>query len=331
MKNLYLVDLTLDKSKQSNYLSNLLIKHIGETLNENKKTILYLNKRWAYNLLICEDCSNIEKCPRCDIALSVHQKPDRLLCHHCWFVKNMIITCEKCWNTRLKSIWVWTQQIEDNIKKIFPNINIFRLDSDNIANKTQKSETLQNIKNAQIIIWTKMITTWFDFHDIKTIWVILLEQELQIPKYDTEEKIYSNIKQLLWRAWRLWNDSNVIIQTFIPENEMVKNIINLNYKDFFKKTLEERKLFGYPPFLEYCTLRYKNINEKKTLEFINDFKIKLDKLNNWKYEIIKLDTLNKRDNQFFWKIVIKWQNIRELLQLIKADILKNKDLVVIFE
>lgn len=89
-------------------------------------------------------------------------------------------------------------------------------------------------------------------------------------------------------------------------------------------------MFGYPPFLEYCTLRYKNINEKKTLEFINDFKIKLDKLNNWKYEIIKLDTLNKRDNQFFWRIVIKWQNIRELLQLIKTDILKNKDLVVIF-
>ena len=177
-------------------------------------------------------------------------------------------------------------------------------------------------KNDYNLIW---------FSHIKTIWVILLEQELQIPKYDTEEKIYSNIKQLLWRAWRLWNDSNVIIQTFIPENEMVKNIINLNYKDFFKKTLEERKLFGYPPFLEYCTLRYKNINEKKTLEFINDFKIKLDKLNNWKYEIIKLDTLNKRDNQFFWKIVIKWQNIRELLQLIKADILKNKDLVVIFE
>lgn len=74
----------------------------------------------------------------------------------------------------MKSIWVWTQQIEDNIKKIFPNINIFRLDNDNIANKTQKSETLQNIKNAQIIIWTKMITTWFDFHDIKTIWVIFI-------------------------------------------------------------------------------------------------------------------------------------------------------------
>lgn len=330
MKNIFLVDLTKDKSKINDYISNTLIENIKNTLNEWKKTILYLNKRWAYNLLICQNCWNIEKCPRCDLALSVHSSPLKLQCHHCNFFKEISLSCEKCSGVELKSVWVWTQQIETSIKKIFPDKKIFRFDSDSVWNKTQKSQTLENIKNSDIIIWTKMITTGFDFDDVKTIWVILIEQELQIPKYDTEEKIYSNIKQLIWRAWRKWKESNVIIQSFAVDNEIIKDIIFQNYKTFFQKTLNERKLFNYPPFCEYCTIRYKNKSLEESKKFIENFYNSLDKSDK-NLEIIKLNNYTKRDNQYFWKIIIKWQNIRQYLQNYKKEILSNKDLVVIFE
>lgn len=330
MKNIFLVDLNKDKIKSNDYLSSTLIENIKNTLNEWKKTILYLNKRWAYNLLICKNCWNIEKCPRCDLALSVHSSPVKLQCHHCNFTKEISLSCNKCFGTDLKSIWVWTQQIENEIKKIFPNKKIFRLDSDSVSNKTQKSQTLENINNSDIIIWTKMITTWFDFDDVKTIWVILIEQELQIPKYDTEEKIYSNIKQLIWRAWRKWKESNIIIQSYAVDNEIIKNIIFQNYKTFLTKTLQERKIFNYPPFCEYCTIRYKNISSNETKIFIDNFYELLDK-NYPNIEITKINSLYKRDNQFFWKIIIKWINIREYLQKYKKEIFKNKDLVIIFD
>jgi len=331
MKNFFVVDLNVDKSKINKYISNTLLSEIEKNLKIWKKTILYLNKRWAYDLYICQDCSNIKKCPRCDIALSVHKNPSKLVCHHCFFSEDIKVICEKCGSTNMKKVWVWTQQIEETLKKLFSRISIFRIDSDNVANISQKKDALENIKNSDIIIGTKMITTWFDFRNIWVIGIILLEQELQIPKYDTEEKIYQNIKQLIWRWWRVWEETQIIIQTMTPKNEMVKNIVELNYKDFFKKTLNERKLFFYPPFVELAILRYKDKNKVSSIEYINNLKNTLDSFNTWKYEIIKIDIPIKRDNQFFTKIIIKWKNIRNFLQNIKQEILKNKDLVVIFE
>lgn len=331
MKNYFIVDLWVDKNKNFPYLSNILLSKIEQNLKNGKKSILYINKRWAYDLQICQDCNDIKKCPRCDISLNVHKNPAKLVCHHCSYFEEILPDCQKCWSVEIKNIWVGTEQIEENLKRFFKDVSIFRMDSDNVANLTEKKQALENIKNAKIIIWTKMITTWFDFKDIWVIGIILLEQELQIPKYDTEEKIYQNIKQLIWRWWRVWEETDIIIQTMIPKNEMIKNIVELNYKDFFKKILEERKIFNYPPFVELVTLRYKNKNKLISIDYINNLKNTLDRFNTGNFEIIKIDTPTKRDNQFFTKIIIKWFDIRNFLQNIKWEILKNKDLVVIFE
>ncbi len=331
MKNYFIVDLWVDKNKNFPYLSNTLLTKIEENLEIGKKTILYINKRWAYDLQICQDCNDIKKCPRCDISLSVHKNPAKLVCHHCSYSEDSSPACQKCGSVEIKNIWVGTEQIEENLKKYFQNISIFRMDSDNVANLTEKKQALENIKNAEIIIWTKMITTGFDLKNIGVIGIILLEQELQIPRYDTEEKIYQNIKQLIWRWWRIWEETDIIIQTMIPKNEMIQNIVELNYKDFFKKVLEERKIFHYPPFVELATLRYKDRNKIASIQYINTLKNTLDSFNTWDFEIIKIDTPLKRDNQFFTKIIIKWIGIRNFLQNIKWEILKNKDLVVIFE
>lgn len=331
MKNIYTVDLSVDKSKYNQYLSNTLLSHIETSLRENKKTILYLNKRWAYDLLICSDCNHLKKCPKCDIALSVHKHPEILMCHYCSYTENISLSCEKCGNTNLKKIWVGTQQIEESLYKIFPHIKIFRLDSDNVKNNTLKKEALENIHGANIIIGTKMITTGFDFRNIWVIGVVLIEQELQIPKYDTEERIYQNIKQLIGRWGRVGQETDIIIQTLIPNNELIKNITEINYRDFFLKTLAERKAFSYPPFVELATLRYKHVQKEKVQEYISELKLKLDSFNDTSLTITKVDTLSKRDNQYFWRIIIKGNNIRDFLQNIKKEILSNKDLVVVFE
>lgn len=331
MKNFYLVDLWVDKSKQNPYLSQTLLSKIEQNLLDGKKIILYLNKRWAYDLLLCQDCHHIKKCPKCDISLSVHKNPPKLVCHHCMHSEEVFLECEKCHGAHLKNIWVGTQQIEETLQTLFPKIDIFRMDSDSVKNISWKKQALENITRAQIVIGTKMITTGFDLRNIGLIGVILLEQELQIPKYDTEERIYATVKQLIGRWWRMWEESDIIIQTMAAKNEIIQNIISLNYKDFLKKTLEERKLFWYPPFQEIATLRYKDTNKLRAIEFVQNLKPRLDSFNTGKFEIIKIDTPIKRDNQFFTKIIIKGPNIRSFLQNIKWEILQNKDMAVIFE
>jgi len=264
--------------------------------------------------------------------MSVHKYPAKLICHVCSDSKDIPRKCEKCAKESLQKVWIWTQQIEDYLKKEFPKYNIFRFDTDSVKNKTEKSKALENLEKANIIIWTKMITTGFDFKNIWLIWVILLEQELLIPKYNTEEKIYSNIKQLLWRWSRNWEITDIIIQTFIPENEVVKSITDSNYKDFFIKTLEERKLFNYPPYSQMLTLEYRHKNKEKAKAFMENLKNKLDLENtNKNIEIQFVPNPSKRHNQFYYKIIIKWDNLREFITVIKPEIMRNSALVVIFE
>ena len=332
-----LVNLAQDKSKINNYLSNTLLKQIEENIKQNKKTILYLNKRWEYASLICEKCNYIYKCEHCDISLSVNKYPENLSCNLCWKTQAIPYKCKKCGSNNLIKVWVWTQQIEQAINSYFNNkIAIFRFDSDNVKNKSQKLEAMEKLEQAQIIIWTKMITTGFDFKNIWLIWVILIEQELQIPKYNTEEKVYSNIKQLLWRWERVWEKTEFIIQTFIPENEIIQNIINKNYKDFFMQTLEERKIFKYPPFVELLTLEYRNKSEEKAKNFILNLKNKLDlELKNYEKneeisEILLNPNYQKKYNQYYYRIIIKWTNLRNFIECVKGEIFRNKELVVIF-
>jgi len=328
MNNLILVDLNMDKSKY-NYLSETLIKNIELSISNNKKTLVYINKRWAYDFVLCEDCKYIYKCPKCDISLSVHKNPLKLVCHHCFYTSNYPLFCNKCSWTHLKNIWIWTQEIEETFKKIFPEKNIFRMDSDSISNITQKKESIQNMSKADIIIWTKMITTWFDFKDIETIWIILLEQELNQPLYDIEEKVFSNIKQLFGRWARSWQETNIIIQSLIWEQDIIKKIVFWNYKNFLQKSLSERKIFNYPPYTNMAYISYKWDKKEKVLDFINNFYEKLSNLKeSSNYEIVKVDNIYKRDNKFYSKIIIKWQNINFLLDNFKSEIFKNKDLVI---
>jgi len=328
-----IVNLSLDKSKINNYISSTLLNKIEENLENNKKIILYLNKRWEYSSLICKDCQHIYKCKNCDVSLNVHKNPNSLVCHICWYSENIPLSCEKCSWTHLMKIWVWTEQIEESLKSYFKNkdIEIFRFDLDNLKNKTLKNKALEQINKANIIIWTKMITTWFDFKNIWLIWIILLEQELIIPNYNTEETAYTNISQIIWRWNRVWEKTRIIVQSFSPENESTKALFEKNYKDFFKYSLEERKLFNYPPFKQMAILEYKNKDKQKSIDFMLDFKNKLDHINIEKeIEIILNKETFRKNNKYHIKIILKWDNLRVFLEQIKKEIIKNPDLSLSF-
>ncbi len=329
-----IVNLNQNKSNLNYYISSTLLENIENNLKLNKKIILYLNKRWSFSSLICEDCQYYYKCKNCDVSLTVHEREWKLACHLCWASWNIPISCSKCnWN-HLKKIWVWTQQIEDSLKNYFKKekINIFRFDLDSIKNKTEKQKALQNLEEANIIIATKMITTGFDFKNIWLIWIILAEQEFSFPVYNSEEKAYINLKQLIWRWNRLWEKTEIILQTFIPDNEIIKSLSEKNYKTFFIDTLQERKLFNYPPFTEMLTLEYRDKSEQKAYDFMLNLKNKLDLLNkNKNIEIILNKESFKKYNQYFIKIILKWDNLRDFIWNIKSEIFRNSNLSVIFE
>ncbi|PID87602.1 primosomal protein N' [Candidatus Gracilibacteria bacterium] len=326
-----IVNLGSNKSSLGKYISSTLLENIEKNIKNKKKVLLYLNKRGEFSSLVCKKCQKLYKCKNCDCSLTVH-KSNKLVCHICLFSKNIPDNCDKCKEKELEKVGIGTQQLENKLKSYFDeNKKIFRFDSDNIKTVSEKKNVLNNLENADIVIGTKMITTGFNIKNLGLIGIILIEQELQVPKYDTEEKIYQNISQLIGRGNRVGEKTEIIIQTFIPENDTIKSITSGNYKDFLLKTLNERKIFLYPPYTEIASIEYKNKNKNKSIEFIKEIEDILKKNNKNQIEIKKINKIMKKHNYFYSKIIVKGDKLRESLECIKNITLKSSSLNINFD
>lgn len=324
------VNLSLTSSKENKYLSTPLLEKIEAMIREKKKTILYINRRWEYTGLVCCHCQFLYKCPNCDTSLTVFAS-QKLQCQICGYHENLPLKCKKCNSVELEKVGVWTEQIEKSIKNLFPSTNIFRFDSDSISTKKERESILKSLEEADIIIGTKMITTGFDFKDIWLIGVILLEQELIFPSYNTEEKVFFNMKQLFWRAKRGKKEYEIILQTFIPQSPIIERITTWNYSDFFKHTLQERKQFSYPPYGEIAHLEYRHKDKDSAKLFIAKLKSILEGEEKTDWEIFSPDIPKKRYNQYYFSLYIKWVNLQEKLEIIRHEIMRNPALTLEFE
>lgn len=327
----FTVNLQQDSSKVSNYLSDTLLTSIEKTLEKWEKVLLYLNKRGAYSSFICEDCQYLYECPNCDVSLTVHHNPHVLDCHICNHKYNIPLKCSKCSSTKLKSIGIGTQQIEDIIKNLYPQTTVYRFDSDSMKNMSSKKLALWDLENADIVIGTKMITTGFDFEKIGLIWVLLVEWELSYGWFDAEEKAYRNLKQLIGRGNRKSQETQVILQTFIPKNTTIQRLTEMNFKDFFTETLKERKDFLYPPYNELVQLEYRHKDSKKALLFTEKLENTLkeyDRENS--FHFLRGTSTFKKNNSHHTHLIIKWVHIRDLLQNIEKTIMRESWLSVIF-
>lgn len=324
------IHLSQDPSKLSAYISGTLLEEMEKTLKKGEKVLLYLNKRGAHSCLICEDCQHLFECPNCDVSLSVHHTPRQLLCHLCQQSFPLPIECPNCHGSKLKSVGIGTQQVEALMKESFQDKRIFRFDSDVMKTLWEKKNALENIENADIIIGTKMITTGFDFEKIGLIGVILIEQELSLASYNAHEKAYQNLRQLSGRGNRKLQKTHILLQSFIPKHPLIISLIEENYKDFLVRTLEERKTYLYPPFDEFVTLEYRHPDKQKALEYTKNLEKVLQELDTQNREILAGSSSFRKNNQHHSVCIIKGKNIRELLEHIRPQILRESRLSVLF-
>lgn len=325
------VNLAQDISKYSKYLSNTLLHEIEKTLNKWEKILLYLNKRGSYNSLICWDCQYLWECSNCDSSLSVHSHSHRLICHLCGKQENIPIQCTKCSWHNLIFVGVGTQQIQEILESRFQDANIYRFDSDTMKTLRSKKAALSDLEKSHIIIGTKMLTTGFDFEKIGLIWVILVEQELSFPRYDAEENAYVNLRQFIGRGNRKSQKTTILLQTFIPKNPILQGITDESFKEFFSRTLSERKTFSYPPYKELVQLEYRDKNPEKALKFSEKLETMIrDVSPDGEYQILRSTTTFKKNNSHHTHLILKWENLRNVIKPLIPTILRNPELSVIF-
>ncbi|MFO7658058.1 MAG: primosomal protein N' [Bacteroidales bacterium] len=252
---------TKRKQMQSHF-SSVLIQAITEALDRKEQVIIFQNRRGFSPYLLCSQCGWVPVCKHCDVSLVYHKHLNRLVCHYCGYTAENLRTCPSCKNNSLLLKGFGTEKVEDEIKIIFPGAQVARLDLDNARTIKSYTAILDNFESGKtdILVGTQMISKGLDFDNVKVVGILNADNMLNFPDFRSHERSFQLMAQVGGRAGRKNSKGKVIIQTYDPDNQVIKNIVDNNYKKMYREQIPEREEFRYPPFhrLIYLILKHKD-------------------------------------------------------------------------
>jgi primosomal protein N' (replication factor Y) len=259
-----LVDIRKEKYKQrmhSHYTQTLLTA-MKEALDKKEQIILFQNRRGFSLHLECGLCGYISGCKNCDVTLTYHKQHTELRCHYCGYTESVPPKCPQCGNAALSMHGFGTEKIEEEIQLFFPDANIARLDYDSTRSKHAYSRILSDFesKKIDVLIGTQMVTKGLDFDNVSVVGILNADNMLNYPDFRSLERGFQLMMQVSGRAGRKNKQGLVLIQTYNPQHEVFEYLKSNDYHALFRRLLNERNLFYYPPIsrLIKITLKHKN-------------------------------------------------------------------------
>ncbi|MCT4613870.1 MAG: primosomal protein N' [Marinifilaceae bacterium] len=252
------------KKRMKSVFSLELLDRIKHYLDDKKQVILFQNRRGYSNFLECKSCGWVAQCPNCSVSYTYHRYNNSLQCHYCGHQIQVINKCEQCGENKLQEKGVGTEKIEEELSRLIPEARIARLDLDTGSNKNAYRRIIAEFEDNKIdiLIGTQMISKGLDFENVKLVGVLNADTMLNFPDFRAFERSFQTISQVAGRAGRKGKQGEVIIQTYNTENEIIKQIVNHDYKQMFIDQSNERKEFYYPPYVYLIKIIIKHKNEK---------------------------------------------------------------------
>ena len=264
MPDIELVDIK-DKHKRKRmkgHFSDRLIEEMTETLDEGHQIILFQNRRGFSPIVECNTCGHAPQCPNCDVSLTFHQHKNQLRCHYCGYNTVMHKSCEACGSVDIDSKGFGTEQVEEEVKTLFPDFKTARMDLDTTRGKYgyEKIITAFEQQEVQILIGTQMITKGLDFRNVKLVGIMNADNMLNFPDFRAHERSFQLMLQVSGRAGRTEQRGKVLIQTYNPYHKILQQVSTNDYKQMFAEQIDERHNFNYPPIyrLIKVTLKHKD-------------------------------------------------------------------------
>ena len=226
------------------------IDAISKALARREQVIVFLNRRGYAPSIMCRKCSSVYQCPNCSISMVYHRNPDTLKCHYCGESQKLPVECSVCKSRDIAVFGTGTQKVEAELKKMFPNANIFRLDGDTASSKENYKKAYLGIKNEEydILLGTQMIAKGFDFPRVSLVCVVDADTSLYLPDFKSAEKTFQLITQVAGRCGRGEIKGNVIVQTSHPEHYAIEYAKDHDFISFYKAETAQLKKLLYPPF-----------------------------------------------------------------------------------
>ncbi|WP_396600560.1 primosomal protein N' [Algibacter sp. R77976] len=270
MPDIELVDIK-DKQKKKRmkgHFSDRLIEEIAETLKEEHQIILFQNRRGFSPIVECKTCGHSPQCPNCDVSLTYHQYRNQLRCHYCSYNAAMMQNCEACGSQDLDNKGFGTEQIEEEVKLLFPDYNVARMDLDTTRGKYgyEKIITALEQQEIDILVGTQMLTKGLDFRNVKLVGIMNADSMLNFPDFRAHERSFQLMQQVSGRAGRTEERGKVLIQTYNPYHNILQQVSTNNYIDMFNEQMNDRYNFKYPPIYKQIkiTLKHKDYNRVET-------------------------------------------------------------------
>lgn len=258
--------------KNKIYGSGLLMPETAEAISKalarREQVIVFLNRRGYSPSIMCRKCASVYQCPNCSISMVYHRNPDMLKCHYCGETKQLPAECPVCKSRDIAIFGTGTQKVEGELKKLFPNAKIFRLDGDTASSKETYEKVYHGIKNEEydILLGTQMIAKGFDFPRVSLVCVVDADTSLYLPDFKSAEKTFQLITQVAGRCGRGDIRGNVIVQTGHPEHYAIIHAKKHDFISFYKAETAYRKKLLYPPFCDVAKIVVKNKEERKAAD-----------------------------------------------------------------
>ncbi|MEL4307540.1 replication restart helicase PriA [Joostella sp. CR20] len=256
------------KKRMTGHFSDRLLEEMKLALEEGEQIILFQNRRGFAPILECNTCGHSPQCPNCDVSLTYHQYKNQLRCHYCGYAMAKQLTCLACGSSELDTKGFGTEQIEAELKELFPEVNVGRMDSDTTRGKHgyEKIITAFEQQEIDILVGTQMLTKGLDFRNVSLVGVMNADNLLNFPDFRAHERSFQLIQQVAGRAGRTKKRGKVIIQTYNPYHQVLQQASLNRYDELFADQINERRQFKYPPFTRMIKITFKHKDYNKVNE-----------------------------------------------------------------
>ncbi len=256
----------VDVKKEGGLLSEKVRAALQKNIEDKKQSLLFLNRRGFANFILCPDCGHTFKCPNCSVTLTYHLRDRTLQCHYCDYRIKAPGDCPKCQGHRLQGVGIGTERLEQEIRLLFPETQVGRMDRDTTSRRRSHLQILKRLESGSIdiLVGTQMIVKGHDFPNVTFVGVVSADTSLHFPDFRSSERTFQLLTQVAGRAGRGDVFGEAVIQTFNPDHYSILRAKDHDYIGFYQEEIQFRKALEYPPFSRLINFRMVGNSEKRT-------------------------------------------------------------------
>lgn len=242
------------------HFSQFLLEHIETALHNHEQVILFQNRRGFSLRIECDDCHWTPQCQHCDVSLVYHKATNSMRCHYCGYSIPLPDECPACHGHRLTMKGFGTERIEDDLSILFPDAQVARMDLDSTTQKNRYLEIINDFQDRRIdiLVGTQMVTKGLDFENVSVVGIVSADNLIYFPDFRAFERAFQQMTQVSGRAGRHGHQGKVIIQTFNPWHQAIRNVIDNDYLAMYQSQITERRVFRYPPYYRLIDITLKH-------------------------------------------------------------------------